>query len=450
MKQIGVKDREFYKKLFLIALPIALQNLISSSLNMVDTVMIGQLGETNIAAVGLANQVFFLMTLLLFGTNSGSGIFIAQFWGKRDVKNIRRVLGIAIAFGGIISLVFTIGAIAFPAQILRLYSKDASVVLLGSKYLRIVGLSYILTAVSFAFGFASRSVGHAALPMVISAVSLGCNTLLNWILIFGHFGFKPMGVEGAAIATVIARVVELILMITIVYKCKYPLAGTISEMTDVSKEFIKKFFKTTTPVILNEGLWALGTTMYSAAYARINTQAVASVQIANTIQSIFMVICFGIGNACAVMLGNKIGEGKKEDAFHYVKKFSIIGPVIGIIIGAVLIICAHGVLESFKVSPRVYKDAYRILIAMGAVMGIKVFNLVLIVGILRSGGDTKYALCLEASGVWLVGVPLAFLGALVLKLPVYWVYVLVCFEEVVKVIFGIPRVISKKWLKEVV
>lgn len=444
------RDKTFYKTLLSIAIPITIQNLISTSLNMVDTVMVGKLGEIEIAAVGLANQLFFLFILIAFGINSGASIFIAQFWGKRDIQNIRRVLGISLIAGGVVSTVFAAGALFFPEFILSVFSKDQKVILLGSQYLRIVSFSYLATTISFAYGFASRSVGQAKLPMYVSAISLLCNTLLNYLLIFGVFGFPQMGIRGAALATLISRLLEMVLLLIIIYKRQETLAARINEMLDLPRDFVKKYFDTATPVIINESFWSLGMVMYSVAYARISTEAIAAVQIANTIQNLFMVFNFGLANASAVMLGNELGANNNEKAIKYGYNFAVLGPLVGMILGIMLYLSTPLALSSFQVSDVVYRDTQKIILVMSIFMFVKMFNAILIVGIFRSGGDTKYALALELSSVWLIGVPLAFIGAFYWKLPVYWVVAVVSLEEVVKAIVGLPRVLSKKWAKNMV
>lgn len=444
------RDKDFYKSMISIALPISLQNLISSSLNMIDTVMIGQLGETNITAVGLANQVFFFLVLLLFGLNSGSAIFTSQFWGKKDIVNIRRVLGLAVLSGGILSLIFTTLALFFPENILGIFSNDPTVIKLGKDYLSIISFSYIMTAVTFAYSFASRSIGHAKLPMVVSSISLGINTILNWILIFGNLGFPQLGVKGAAIATLISRTVELVLLTTIIYRKGHVLAAKLNEMFDLSKGFIIRVFKTTTPVILNEAFWSLGIITYSAVYGRISTEAFASVQISNTVQQVFMVVSMGIGNACAVMIGNAIGANKNDLSIYYAKKYSMITPIVGIIIGLFIVVFSPVILGVFDVSDTVINNAEKILIIFAVFMAFKVFNITLVIGILRGGGDTKFSLFLEAGSVWFIGVPLAIIGGHILNLPVYLVVALVSLEEFVKALIGIPRVISKKWVRNVI
>ncbi|EOD01177.1 MATE family efflux transporter [Caldisalinibacter kiritimatiensis] len=449
MNQI-LRDKKFYKTMLSIALPVALQNLISSSLNMVDTVMIQRLGDSHLAAVGMANQFFFLFVLLLFGINSGASIFVSQFWGKKDILNIRRVLGISLITGGALSIIFMSGALFTPRFIMGIFTEDIKVIGLGQKYLTIVGFSYIVTAISFSYGFSSRSIGQAKTPMIVSALSLATNTLLNYGLIFGNFGFPMLGIRGAAIATLISRTLEVLLLTGTIYINKGVLAGKINEMIDISKQFVIRFFKTTMPVILNEAFWSLGITMYFIAYGRIGTEAFAAVQIANTIQNMFMVVSMGLGNACAVMIGNEIGAENEEKAIQYAKKYSILAPAVGVILGLSLFLLSPFILRLFNTSPHMYQNAYRTLIVISIFMSFKMFNTVLVVGILRGGGDTKYSLFLEMGSVWGVGVPLAFIGALYWRLPIYLVVALVSIEEVVKSSIGIPRIISKKWVRNVV
>lgn len=439
-------DRHFFSQMLKLALPITLQNLVLASLNLVDNIVIGGLGETAIAGVGLANQYFFLLNLLLFGITSGSAIFTAQFWGNRDIPNIRRVLGISIISGSIAAFLFSLGGFFFPQEILGIFSKDPAVILLGTEYLKIVVFSYVITAISFAYSFILRSTGNAKTPLYISVVALGTNTILNYMLVYGYMGFPQMGVRGAAAATVIARLIELILIITIVYAKEYPVGASIKEMTDLSFSFIKRFFRVTVPVILNESMWALGVTMYAIVYARMGTEVIASTNISGTIERIVWVMFMGFGNACAVMIGNKIGEGNEKQVFIYAKRFAIMGPAVAILCGFVVILLSGWVLSPYKVSPLVLNYARFNLIVSCSFMWAKVFNYMNIVGILRSGGDTVFCLLLDIGGVWLVGVPLAFIGGIILGLPIYWVYALVQIEEVFKMLLGIPRLMSRKWI----
>ncbi len=443
-------NNNFYKTMLSIAVPIALQNLISSFLNMIDTVMIGRLGGDNIAAVGLANQYFFLMILLIFGINSGAAIFIAQFWGKKDIKNIHRVMGIALITGSLLSLVFTIGGLIVPHWILRIFIEDTEVIYLGSKYLRIVAISYIPTAISFTYAVSCRSIGQPKLPMKVSVISLICNTFLNYILIFGKLGFAPMGITGAAIATVISRIVELILLTGVIYRSDEVLACGLKDLFDLNKEFVKRIFKTILPVILNEGFWALGMTLYAIAYGKIGAEAFAAVQIAQTVERLFMVFAQGLASACAVMIGNSLGSDDRHEADSYAKKFSVIGNLMGVFLGLILFFGIPLIISPFNVSPQVSQDTTMILRVLSGFMFLKFYNTILIIGVFRGGGDTKYSLLLEIFSIYGIGVPLAFWGAIFWEIPVYIVVLLVSFEEFIKAIFGTFRMFSKKWAKNIV
>lgn len=439
-------DGQFYKTMLKIALPIALQNLILASLNMVDVMIIGGLGEQAIAAVGLANQYFFLLNLLLFGVASGSSIFTAQYWGNQDIPNIKRVLGVCLLTGIAASLVFTIGGIVFPEHILKIFSKDLEVIYMGGQYLKIIALSYIVTSITFSYSFVLRSTRQVKVPMFVSMIALGINTFLNYVLVYGYLGFPALGVRGSAIGTVIARFVEVILMLTIVYTQKFVVAANISELTTLSFSFIKRFFKITTPVIINESVWALGVSLYAVVYARMGTEVIASTNISGTIERIAWVVFMGLGHSCAVMIGNKIGEGKQEEVFSYAKRFLILGPSLAVLLGIFVVFSSGWILSFYKISPLVYEYAHKNLYVFAFILWQRVINFIIIIGILRSGGDTKFSLVIDLGGVWFVGVPMAFIGGWLLHLPIYWVYAMISLEETFKLLLGIPRVISKKWV----
>ncbi len=301
------KDKEFLKKLLTIGIPIAIQNLIMSSMNIVDVFMVGQLGEVEIAGLGLANQIFFLMILILFGINSGGSIFIAQFWGKKNIPKIRQTVGISIVLGVIVTLFSFVGVELFSKGLMGIYTKDINVIARGSEYLVIVAWSYVFTAVGFSFAIALRSIGNTKVPMYTSLISLVINLILNYIFIFGKLGFPAMGVKGAALATVIARIIECIAMIVITYSQKYEIAGKLKEFFSFEKEMLSRFVKISLPVIFHESFWALGVTTYNVVYARIGTSSIAAVSIEGSIERLAFVLFVGIGNAASVMIGNKIG-----------------------------------------------------------------------------------------------------------------------------------------------
>lgn len=451
MLNLNFKDKSFYNKMFTISVPIMLQNLMSSVLNMIDTVMVGALGEAQLAAVGLANQVFFVFFLLIYGINSGCGIFIAQYWGSRDEGNIRRTVGFSVVVGALVGVFFTLVVLYLPKQIMQLFTTDNAVIEYGISYMRYVSFGYVLTSVSIAYSFAARNIGDVSVPMIIGAASLIINGVFNFVLIFGYLGFPRLEVEGAAIATVLARLIETIALVCWVYEVRKDkvISPKIEDIKKLNLNYIKNILITAIPVILNDVFWALGMTMYSAAYARIGTTAIAAIQIANTAQNIFIVISIGLASSCAVMLGNEIGSGDKPKAILYAKRFLIIGTSAGLLLGILLIAISPIVLMMFSNTQAVQQLAQKIMLIMGIFLWCRFTNSILVVGILRSGGDTTFSMILETCSVWLVGVPLAFAGALWWHLPVYAVYTLISLEELIKAYFGIKRVRSNKWVRDV-
>lgn len=440
--------RAYYKGLLTLAVPIIIQNFVASALNAIDVIMIGQMGETAVASVGLANQITFLTNFLIFGITSGSAIFAAQFWGKRDIPSIRKVLGAALmmAVGG--ALVFTTLAAVFPRTALSIYSADPEVIRRGSQYLRIVAFSYPFMATSFAFASILRSSGQVRLPVAVSVMAITIKTSLSYILIFGKFGLPAMGIPGAALATVIARLVEMLVMVGLSYRLKTVVAGKLSEIFTFQRSFWGGFLKTAFPVVINETFWSLGITIYNLIYAHISTEAVAAINITATIEGLAFTIFIGISNACGILVGNQIGSGKPHQAFDYAKRTLLIATIGAWLMGILIYSLSEVVLTFYNVSPEVKEYARRVLIVISLFLWIRISNMIIIVGILRSGGDTRFGLALDVGTVWLVGIPLASIGAFIFHLPIYWVYTLVMGDELVKMIIGYTRVFSKKWIND--
>lgn len=447
-----IKNDDFYKMALAIAIPIAIQNLITSSVNMLDTLMVTSLGELELAAVGLANQIFFIYSVIVFGIATGSSVFISQYWGRRDRKNIKNVMGIGLTFSLVLGIIFTLAIYIMPETLMRLLTSNKEVIDLGAIYLVAVAPSYIITGFAMLFGIASRSIGQAKMPMFVSIISLLTNGFFNYVLIFGKLGFPRLELVGAAYGTVIARIAELVTLLILIYRdSENPLAGKPKEFLNWDRKFLNRYLNTTSPVILNELFWSLGTVLYSVAYAKIGVVATASVQILTTVQNIAMVLTRGLANSCTVIVGTEIGGGREEKAKEYAKKFLKMAGVIGLIIGIILFLGSEIVLKAFRnLTPELYEASNNLIKILGLFFVIKVLNGTLVVGILRGGGDTKFSAILEAGSVWIIGVPLAFLGATVFKLPVHLVVTLVYTSEIVTVIIGAMRVRSEKWVRNII
>lgn len=443
-------DKKFYKMVLFLAFPIILQNLIASSVNMLDTMMIGRVGEVELAAVGIANQFYFIFSLFIMGISSGCAVFISQLWGKRDKKNIQKVLGIGLVSGTIIAVVFTVGGLLFPRQIIAIFNIDPKVIEIGSRYLRLVAFSYVFTAISFNYAAALRSIENTILPMVASFVGLIVNGILNAILIFGLLGMPAMGVEGAAIATIIARGAECTVLVLYTYLSRSSLAANIKTLVTIPKDLARNVFVTMIPVLLNEACWGFGNMTYAIIYGRIGTQATASIQICTTIFNLFMIVTFGLANVAVVIIGKEIGAGREERGHLYARRLCVVSVVTGIALAVVLAVTAPFILTIFKVSPEVIGDALKILYIYALLMPVRVFTVILIVGILRGGGDAKYGAIVQGITLWGIGIPLSFVAAFVLHLPIYLVVATTAIEELVKLIIVIKRYKSNKWINNIV
>jgi putative MATE family efflux protein len=444
-------DKPFYQKLVSLALPIVIQQGVMASLNAIDVLMIGQLGETSLAAVGLSNQVFFVLWLTLFGIGSGAAVFGAQYWGRRDVTNIRKVLGISLMMGLVTSALFSILAIFFPHVALGIYSKDSAVVAVGSPYLRVVGMCYLVTSVTSTYSLVLRSTENVRLPMIVSVLALSFKTVLAYLLIFGRMGLPEMGVMGAAVSTVIARYLECALLLIGVYRRPSPLAARLRDMLSFDWAFLKRFLRTSMPVVWGEFGWALGGSVYIMIYARISTSSVAAINITNTVEGLSVILLIGLASACSIMIGNMIGAGDEDSVSIYATRFLIMAAVGGVLVGGAIFAASGKIVTLYQVSPETQGYAQRILMVAGVMLWLKACNMTAIVGILRSGGDTQFAFYADTGSVWLVGIPLAYLGAFVLHLPVYGVYLMILLgDELVKFAASMWRVFSGRWINNVV
>jgi putative MATE family efflux protein len=440
-------DPDYFSQIFKIAIPITLQNFVFSSLNMASIVMIGQKGEVAVAAVGLAGQIFFLLNLVLFGLGSGTGIFTAQLWGKGDLANIRKVLGLSLQLSLGAAFLFFILAQFFPTQILAIYSTDARVIKVGAEYLKIFSWGFFFFAITFAYVFILRSIGSVRLPVIVSVFSLFLNALLTYGLVFGKFGLPDCGVNGAAIAVIISRFAECVILLAAIYtRTDSAAAASITELTYFDLAFIWRIMRPVIPVALNEIFWSFGITTYNIIYARMGTESIAAMNIFATLDNLAFIFFIGLGNATAIIVGNKIGAGQEKLAHLYAGRSIGIALAFGIVTGFIVLLLRNPVLSLYNVSPNVIHDAYMIMTIAAFAIWLRASNMVIIIGTLRSGGDTVYSLILDGFVIWLVGVPLAAAGAFIFMLPIHLVYMLVLSEELTKFILGLRRYFSRKWI----
>lgn len=444
-------EKSFLKILMVLAIPIILQSLINSSLNLLDNIMVGKLGEAEISSVGLANQYYMIFLNFVTGIGMGASILMSQLWGKRDIKRIHEFLELSLILSIFVSICFALIAFFSPEKIIHIFLKDPVVTKLGVGYLKIVSISYILSSITLSYSMALRSTGQTKLPMYSSLIGICFNGILNYLFIFGKFGFPKLGVSGAAIGTTVSRTFELGFLLIMVYGFNNIVATKFNGLKSFTKEKITLFFKIASPVIFNDIMWIFGISTYTIAYAKLGTNATATMQIAITINNMFNIFGIGIAAASAIIIGNKIGEQKSEEAYLISLKISRFGVVLGMAIGIIFFILTPLIVSVFKISPETHKNVITVLRIMAFFIPIRFYAIIQVIGTLRGGGDILYAITTEFVGIWCIGIPLAFLSIhFIPNLSITTLYFIVCLEEIVKCFITFPRVITHKWIKNLI
>ncbi|GIO86849.1 MATE family efflux transporter [Paenibacillus faecis] len=442
--------KDFYKNVYKIALPVTLQSLIMSLLTLTDQLMVGQLGDVAIASVGMATKIYGVISVVLAGLAAGVSIYAAQFWGKQDRKSISQLLGIGLIAGFALSFLFTLLVFFEPRLCLGLFTTDERILGEGYIFLQIISLSYVPTMFTMMYSAILRSTTHVKLPMFVSLFTVMLNIVLNYMLIFGNWGFPELGLKGAAIATLTARIVECALIIGAVYKFRLPGSVDFGSLFGVPKPLLQKFIQTTYPIILTEFIWVMGETAYAMIYSRMGTSEMTAMTITFPLQGICIGLLSGLASAGGVMVGNKLGAGEEETALQYAKRFIALGISVSLAVGLVIAAASPWYVSFFNISGEVHRLGIYLVWVFAAFLWVKVGNMIMAGGILNSGGDSKFVFAMESAATWLIGVPSGLLLSFVFKQPVYLVYLVLSLEEVVRFGIGMWRIHSRKWIKNLV
>lgn len=443
------KDKVFFRMFFGIALPVAGQNFINFSVAMADTIMIGQLGEVQLAAINQANQWGFIMSLLIFGLGSGSNVMIAQYWGKRDISAIRKIMTVMYRLALVVTVLFTLVAVLFPYQVVGVFSSSPQVVESGARFLRVVALGYIPNGLAVASLVVLRSVGTVKISLLVSVTSLIINVSLNWALIFGNLGMPAMGIVGGAVATVVARVAELIIVLVFLFKHEKQIGYRLHMFFQKKLGMVKDYFKNATVVIVNEFLWGMGAATVTLIIGHINVEFNAAYTVCAVLSQLVSVAFNGAGSATAVIIGNTVGMGEYALAKKRAKMLILISIVVGLGSAVLMLIFKAPMLTLYNISElsKTYADQM-----MTVYSGIAVFQsmaMVAIVGILRGGGDGRFAAIVDVATIWLVAIPLGFLAGHVWLWAVPAVYAMLKIDEILKTLISLPRLLKGSWVKDV-
>ncbi len=450
LKNHFVTERAFFISLFTIAIPIALQNVISLSVNFMDNLMLGSLGDNALAAASLGGQPFFILMIVGFGFSSGGTVLIAQYWGKGNIEVIKKIISMTMRFLLTLSLLVSITCFFFSEQILSLYSTEADVIKAGSEYLQLLSLSFVFFSAASCFLTCLRAVELVRASAAIYSCSFFVNVFFNYMFIFGKFGAPELGVRGAAVGTVLARFSEFVLVILYMYFKEDRLRMRLSDFFKFDKTLLPDYIKHSLPVAGNELIWSVGTSITTLIIGRIGSHFVAANSIASLVFQIASVVSFGLASAACVTCGKAIGGGStKLEAQKIANTLLVLLFCIGIIGGLFVISLSQIFPSFFDVSEEARTLASQMIILIGCVMPIVAIDTLVIIGILRGGGDTRTALIIDCCAVWCLSIPAGLIFGLWLGFAPIIVYMVMRLDSVFKASAGLIRVLSGKWISNV-
>ncbi|MBN2618119.1 MAG: MATE family efflux transporter [Spirochaetales bacterium] len=444
--------KDFLKRVVAITIPVSLQNLLGSSRNLVDTMMIGTLGVVQVAAVGAAGKPYFVMLIVIFGITNGAGILISQYWGNRDSDGVGKNVILTILTSVSISIVLVIIIKIFSRQIIGLTSTDIGVIDLGSEYLRIISTNLILQSVILSLNVGLRSTGQVKRCTTISFVGVSLNIVFNYIFIFGKFGLNPLGLKGAAYGTFISCLIEalLILIVAIVFNKKFKLSIR-KFISLVSVVDVKRLLSVSIPLAINSFAWAGGTYIYFMIYGRIGSSQLAIMTMLEPLTSIMISFFNGLATGTGIILGHSLGVRDYVKVWRDAKFAILFGFLLGLVIFTSVFFFRDTFLGFFSSMPVTTLEMARIVYLFVMLKALFMsYNIIVVVGVLRSGGDTRYVLFIDMLCQWAVGIPLCFIAAFFLKLPLHWVAMLAASEEFVKIFLSTKRLKSKKWIRTLI
>ncbi|MGN0400433.1 MAG: MATE family efflux transporter [Blautia sp.] len=441
--------KEFGRTVCKIAVPVTFQSMLQASFSIIDQLMIGQLGSKSIAAVGIGGNFSLIFSVVIGAVATVAGILIAQFLGAKDDEEAWRGFWVSILAGTVVAAIFTICGLFFTRQILRIYTKDVGIVSEGLGYLKLISITFIPMAFSSITAVWLRCREYAFVPLAASFLAVFCNTGLNYGLIFGNFGLPPMGACGAGLATLISQIFNLIFMIFGFVYCIQKEEARITWAMKLKKVTRTEYLAMVMPILLSEFVWSMGQNVFSAVYGHIGTESLAAYTLTTPVQGLFIGAFSGLSAASGVIVGKQLGKKDYDCAYKDSLKMLLLG-VTGAVILAVVLICMSGFYVSFYQVENSVKDIAKLILIIFALYApIKVQNMILGGGIIRSGGNTKIIMMIDIFGTLAVGIPLCLSAAYVWKLSVVWVYGILSAEEIVRFVITVVMFRKKHWMKSI-
>ncbi|NVD06772.1 MATE family efflux transporter [Vibrio sp. JPW-9-11-11] len=443
---------DFIRRLLAIAMPITLQSIMFSSRSLVDVLMLGQLGEAEIAAVGVAARATFVTTIMLVGVTTGGAMLTAQYWGAGDRQGVRQSTALTWLVCTVFAALTAILFILFPSQIMGLATNAPEVNRLGSEYLVITSVTMFAVACVASMSVGLRAIHRPGISTFFSGIGIGSNILLNWILIFGKFGLPAMGIKGAAIATVMSGAIEVTTLFGYLYAKKHLLAFGVTDIRQVLEiQRVVKFLRLSLPTTFNFLAWAGGLFAYHAIMGQSGVQGLAALSVMTPVESISLALLIGMSNAAAVLIGNQIGAKNYQAVYYQAVGVTLLSLSVGIVVAGVLYFVQGHVLDAFSaltIETRQLAEKFMLVLSLSIVL--RSVPMMTIVGVLRAGGDVKFCLYQDIVAQWLIGIPLAAFAAIGLGWPPEWIYLLFLTEELIKWFGSLHRTHSKKWIRNLI
>lgn len=447
MVKSGKKD-DFYRQMFKLAIPIIIQNLLSAAVNSSDVIMLNYVGQSAISAVSLAANYSNILFMVYYGLGTGASLLCAQYFGKKNMQAIHAVEGIALRFSLAISALVALAAFTIPQRMLLLFTSDQELIAIGSSYIRIMGITYLCWGVTEIYLAILRSIGRVTISMALNMLAFGLNILLNAVFIFGLFGAPKLGVTGVAIATASSRLIQLIACVIVSLLSKDVKLNPIY-MFIRSKTLLNDFIHLSLPALGNDLSWSVAFSMYSVILGHLGIEAVAANSLVTVVRNVGSVFCFAIASAGTILLGRVMGQGELAKSKSYASRMLKMTVVAGAVGGVIVLAVTPFVLRFASLNDMaMHYLKYMLLINSYYIMGSAV-NTALIAGVFRAGGDTKFGLICDTIDMWVYAVPLGFFAAFVVKLPVLWVYFLLCTDEFVKWPWVIHHYRKGEWAKNI-
>lgn len=444
-----LSKKDFYKMVISMVIPIALQNLINVGVQAADVLMLGKVSETVLSASSLGGQISYIMTLIFFGTTSGATVLTAQYWGKQDMDSIEKILGIALKIAMIVGCAFMAAAILIPRPLMQIYTSEPDVMAEGIKYLRIVCFSYVLMAVSMVYLNVLKSMERVIVATVCYGASFVANVVINWLLIFGIGPFPKMGIMGAAVGTVCARAVEVLIVCIYAGKKTVPVHFRWNYFVRMDKVLFKDFLVFSLPVVLNELMWGLGTSMNTAIMGHLGKAVVAANSVAQVVRQLVTVVGFGIASVAAILIGKTIGQGEMKAAKVYAGYLVRLAMSVSVVAAAIVLLLRPILVSQLELTPQAQEYLSMMMFVMSYFVICQTYNTTMIVGIFRGGGDTRFGLVMDVVTMWCCSIIIGALAAFVWKLPVTVVYMILLGDEVIKIPLSTWRYKKQKWLRDV-